>query len=243
MAQGMARFLRRGIPLGVPALVLMSSGPTSACQGSGLGTPVEERCDMKQLVEDLEILYGCESLVSPEVIDRRFDREIKFEDPAMTLRGRPNVRSAFDAMALIFDDAEMDDEDGVVLMPRDGTMQDPDVVVAWITAKYTIMDRKVAFRSATRLTFAPEACVVVRHEDLWNGKEFPRRASMGFLGNAFELLRDLNGGFCAAAFRAMAAMDAWRRGRVSREPPFAAQASARRQRITDQQAHEQDERG
>lgn len=194
--------------------------------------PVEQRCDTRQLVEDLRVLYGCESLAAPEVIVRRYSKQAKLEDPAVTLRGRPNVKSAFDAMALLFDDVEMDDEDGVVLMPRDGTMQDPDMAVAWISAKYTVLGREVPFRSATRLTFAPEACVVVRHEDLWNGREFPRRATIGFLGNAFELLRDVNGGLCAAIFRGMATMDAWRRGRVGKGPPFAEKSRERLSRAT-----------
>lgn len=178
----------------------------------------EHRCDMEQLAADFRILYGCQSMAKPETIERLYGRRAKLEDPAMTLRSRDSIRSAFDGMAVLFDKAVVNSVD---VMPRDGTFQDPDLLVLWVDAEYEVFGKTVPFRTASRLSFAPGECVVVRHEDLWSGKEFARRETVGFLGNFFDFLRDANGIVSSAAFRVMAWAERSRRGRSGKPAPFA----------------------
>ena len=178
----------------------------------------EHRCDMDQLAADFRVLYGCQSMAKPETIERMYGRRAKLEDPAMTLRSRDSIRSAFDAMAVLFDKAVVNSVD---VMPRDGTFQDPDLLVVWVDAEYEVFGKAVPFRTASRLTFVPGECVVARHEDLWSGKEFARRETVGFLGNFFDFLRDANGIFSSAIFRIMAWAERSRRARSGRPAPFA----------------------
>lgn len=178
----------------------------------------EHRCDMEQLTADFRVLYGCQSMAKPETIERLYGRRAKLEDPAMTLRSRDSIRSAFDGMAVLFDKAAVNSVD---VMPRDGTFQDPDLLVVWVDAEYEVFGRAVPFRTASRLTFAPGECVVQRHEDLWSGKEFARRETVGFLGNFFDFLRDANGIVSSAVFRVMAWAERSRRERSGKPAPFA----------------------
>jgi len=224
---GVLRATRLRLPvLALPAAAVSAVAAASAAgaeddddQAKWAGqTRVEDRCDMDQLVRDLRALYGCKSLAQPEILDRLYERRAKFQDPAMTLRSRASIRSAFDGMAVLFGEARVQTVD---ILPRDGTVQDPDILVAWVAVEYDFEGRKVPFRTAVRLTFTPSKCTVARHEDLWNGKEFPRRETIGFLGNAFDMLRDVNGVVCGGIFRVMASMEMWRRRRAGMPAPHA----------------------
>jgi hypothetical protein len=221
---GLARAWGRSLRFAVPACALVVTAGALCEERTdddwAKRPRVEQRCDMNKIAEQIRALYSCQSMAKPELVSDLYARRAVFSDPAVTLRGREAIRTAFDGMAVLMDRVDMEEE-GVVWMPRDGSVQDPDIAVAWVTARYDVLGMERPFRSAVRLTFEHESCHVSEHEDLWEGKEFARRSTIGFLGNVLEMLRDINGivlGFLVIGPRFLERM---RRERSDVPMPFA----------------------